>query len=311
MRYWWVNQNATFRHEVPGGFLWSPKHKSNGHRNHYYETMLEAQPGDVVFSFAQTEIKAIGVVRRSAIETPKPDFGTAGQNWSNTGWFLEVEFQVLEHPFRPKDYIEQIRSFLPKQYSPLISESGNGIQSVYLTEIPKAMAEILEILSRQDLARLRTDLSDVNDEESEEIIKFEISARNLEGDLEQVQLVKARRGQGIFRANVRLYETECRITHVRTAKHLRASHIKPWSKSSDAEKLHGANGLLLAPHVDHLFDRGFISFSNKGDLIASPKLNPRVLEKWSIALPQNVGKFHTDQEPYLEYHRDVVLPSAV
>jgi hypothetical protein len=25
MRYWWVNQNQTFRHEVDGGYLWSPK----------------------------------------------------------------------------------------------------------------------------------------------------------------------------------------------------------------------------------------------------------------------------------------------
>jgi hypothetical protein len=24
MRYWWVNQNQTYRHEVQGGYLWSP-----------------------------------------------------------------------------------------------------------------------------------------------------------------------------------------------------------------------------------------------------------------------------------------------
>ena len=25
MRYWWVNQNQTFRQEIEGGYLWSPK----------------------------------------------------------------------------------------------------------------------------------------------------------------------------------------------------------------------------------------------------------------------------------------------
>ena len=25
MRYWWVNQNQTYQHEVAGGYLWSPK----------------------------------------------------------------------------------------------------------------------------------------------------------------------------------------------------------------------------------------------------------------------------------------------
>lgn len=25
MRFWWVNQNQTYRHEIQGGYLWSPK----------------------------------------------------------------------------------------------------------------------------------------------------------------------------------------------------------------------------------------------------------------------------------------------
>ncbi len=33
MRYWWVNQNQTYEHEVHGGYLWSPKRNSNGSRN--------------------------------------------------------------------------------------------------------------------------------------------------------------------------------------------------------------------------------------------------------------------------------------
>jgi len=39
MRYWWVNQNQTFRHEVEGGYLWSPKRNANGARNPFYESM--------------------------------------------------------------------------------------------------------------------------------------------------------------------------------------------------------------------------------------------------------------------------------
>jgi putative restriction endonuclease len=51
MRYWWVNQNQTFRHELAGGYLWSPKRNANGARNPFYESMREASPGDIVFSF--------------------------------------------------------------------------------------------------------------------------------------------------------------------------------------------------------------------------------------------------------------------
>ena len=82
MRYWWVNQNQTYRAEVRGSFMWSPKLNANGARNQFYENMREVSPGDVVFSFCDTRIKALGVVTGGAQTGPKPDFGAAGSNWS-------------------------------------------------------------------------------------------------------------------------------------------------------------------------------------------------------------------------------------
>ena len=46
MRYWWVNQNQTYHHEVQGGYLWSPKRNANGARNPFYESMREVAPGE-------------------------------------------------------------------------------------------------------------------------------------------------------------------------------------------------------------------------------------------------------------------------
>jgi hypothetical protein len=60
MRYWWVNQNQTFRHELSGGYLWSPKRNANGARNPFYESMREVSPGDAIFSFVDTRIAAMG-----------------------------------------------------------------------------------------------------------------------------------------------------------------------------------------------------------------------------------------------------------
>ena len=54
MRYWWVNQNQTYRHEVQGGYLWLPKRNANGARNPFYESMREVAPGDLIFSFMQS-----------------------------------------------------------------------------------------------------------------------------------------------------------------------------------------------------------------------------------------------------------------
>ena len=142
MGYWWVNQNQTYRAEVRGGFMWSPKRNANGARNQFYENMRSVAPGDVIFSFCDTRIKAIGVVIGCAETGPKPDFGLVGMNWSEEGWFVPVDYCGLEQQIRPKDHIEILRPFLPSKYSPL-QMSGDGLQSVYLAELPEGLAQAL------------------------------------------------------------------------------------------------------------------------------------------------------------------------
>jgi putative restriction endonuclease len=306
MRYWWVNQNQTYEFEVQGGFLWSPKTRADGGQNYFYRTMVQVSPGDLVYSYCDTYIKAIGIVQRSAVTAPKPNFRTAGSNWSSEGWYVEVEFEEIENPIRPKDFIDQIRPLLSKKYSPL-QENGNGLQGVYLTEISKDFGDLLSLLAKVNLPEISTSLAPLPEDESEYEVKLEIEARKLEGDLEKIQLTKSRRGQGIFKANVRLIEHECRITGVRNMRHLRASHIKPWASSDNEEKLDGFNGLLLSPHIDHLFDRGYISFEDSGKLLVSSELNPVILEKWAIKRDHTSSRFRTEQVKYLEFHRDIIF----
>ena len=102
MGYWWVNQNQTYRAEVRGGFMWSPKRNANGARNQFYENMRSVAPGDVIFSFCDTRIKAIGVVIGCAETGPKPDFGLVGMNWSEEGWFVPVDYCGLEQQIPSK-----------------------------------------------------------------------------------------------------------------------------------------------------------------------------------------------------------------
>ncbi len=137
MRYWWVNQNQTFRHEIEGGYLWSPKRNANGARNPFYEAMREVAPGDLIFSFMDTRILAIGIAQSYCWESPKPlEFGTAGEYWENIGWRVKVDFTKLANKIRPKDHIDILRPLLPQKYSPL-QPNGNGLQSVYLTAVPE------------------------------------------------------------------------------------------------------------------------------------------------------------------------------
>jgi len=144
-------------------------------------------------------------------------------------------------------------------------------------------------------------------DEIEDAIQEEIEQRTDVGPIEKLDLVKSRRGQGVYRENLEKIERCCRVTGVLDRRQLRASHIKPWYECDDREKLDGSNGLLLSPHVDHLFERGYISFSDTGELLVSRSLNPEVLRSWGITVPCNVGSFRPEQCRYLDYHRKTVF----
>lgn len=132
------------------------------------------------------------------------------------------------------------------------------------------------------------------------------SAINDSGTTEKESLIKARIGQGVFRERVLKIEPSCRLTGVSDARFLRASHIKPWVHSTDAERLDGSNGLMLAPHVDHLFDLGFISFKQSGELLVAKGIED-LLEIWQLPRKALGEKFSDHQERYLAFHRQRIF----
>jgi putative restriction endonuclease len=321
MRYWWVNQNQTFRQEIAGAYLWSPKRNANGARNPFYESMREVSPGDLIFSFVNTRVAAIGIAKSYCWECPKPtEFGSAGRNWENIGWRVNVSFTGLLNKIRPKDHMGVLRAVLPDRYSPL-QRNGNGIQSIYLTELSQDFAEVLGGLIGEEARSLigvaRTDPSienpriaggddlDVWERTLEEQVQTDASIK----ETDREAIVRARRGQGLFKQRVLQIETHCRITGVDNLSHLLASHCKPWRDSSNEERLNGENGLLLTPSIDHLFDRGFIGFEDAGNLIISPVAHKPSLQRMGVETDRlmNVGTFTEGQRQFLEFHRNAVL----
>lgn len=307
MAYWWVNQNQTYAHEYGGGYMWSPKTRADGARNQFYANMMLVEPGDIVFSYSKTRIQAIGVAQSAAYTADKPKiFGQTGGNWNTDGWMVDVHYESLDSPIRPKDFMDSIGPLLPVKYSPL-QKTGDGIQSVYLAAVPDALGVVLmQLTNAPELKAPVWDLSQLAFNEDEQSV---IADRTLQ-ETEKATLVLARRGQGEFRARVKLLERECRVTHVAAAELLIASHIKPWKLSDNQEKLDGNNGLFLSPHIDKLFDKGFITFTHNGKMLVSPVLSPEVLSYWAIDPQQNYGRFNSDQAYFLQHHNDSTFKAA-
>lgn len=312
-RYWWVNHKQTSRHEIGGEFLWSPKQNKNGAYNQFYRNMREASPGDYVLSFADATISFLGTVTDFAITTAKPpEFGKAGASWAAEGWYLPVSWSRLEVPVKPKQFIDELAPLLPLKYSPLKATGGGN--EVYLTEIDFSLFQM--VMSKAgldlDLAFATPELATIFGELSEQL--DEAVARQIEISpalslTEMSQVIKARRGQGLFRSNVQRMENGCRLTGIDSPYLLVASHIKPWrSCANSAERLDGNNGLMLTPHVDLLFDRGLISFSNSGDLLVSKKMNPADMRRLGLNEQAFIPRaFSENQCHYLSYHRSSVF----
>ncbi len=321
MRFWWVNQNQTFEQEFNGGYLWSPKRKQTGARNPFYDSMREVAPGDVVFSFCNQEIAAISVAQSYCYECPKPEeFGNIGPNWHPTaGWRVDVAYRTPYKRVRPKEHMKILGPLLPEKYSPLRS-TGVGLQGVYLASVSRPFAEALagligveaqELVSAAEapvaLSPMVTGAARI--EEWEDHLQEQLDRNSKIKETEKTALIRARRGQGIFKQNVMILEKACRITKVENHIHLIGSHIKPWRDSNNDERLDGENGLLLTPSIDHLFDQGFISFENNGRVLVSPVADPMSLNRMGVRTEEdiNVGDFSSGQKRYLEFHRESVF----
>lgn len=310
VRYWWVSQNKTFTHEVGGGYLWSPITNNRGKRVAAYDFMTEVQPGDVVFSFANTYIQAIGVAYGEAIEAEKPPaFGKAGDSWAQVGWKVPVDFVRLDAPIQPKNHMNILGPVLPAKYSP-IRVDGTGNQQ-YFFPVPEDMAfTLLNLLGNPrlpDPGELIPPIDALSLTRDDQDIVVEPTLT----DTEKSTLIQARRGQGLFRSRVRVFEPVCRVTGVSADELLIASHIKPWKASNNQERLDGNNGLFLSPHVDKLFDAGFISFTRKGHMLVSSQLDGDVLPKWSIDPTTHYPALSDAQDYFMDYHREERFREAV
>ncbi|MCA6924799.1 HNH endonuclease [Pectobacterium versatile] len=139
-------------------------------------------------------------------------------------------------------------------------------------------------------------------EEINEDIK-EIESNVTISETTKKQLINARLGQGDFRNKVLTNYPECPITGVSLPSLLKASHIKPWRISNNKERLDPYNGIMLSPHIDALFDKGYISFADDGSMLIR---NDFIIinEIKLLNVPCDIKiEINENSKKYLDWHR--------
>lgn len=128
-------------------------------------------------------------------------------------------------------------------------------------------------------------------------------------DTERATIVKARVGQGPFRDALIERWGGCSVTRYLRPEFCVASHIKPWRDCESAkERVSAANGLLLIPNLDMLFDGGYIGFDEHFKIIISPKLAPGFEAALGVNRQMRLGQAAgADNLPFLAWHRERVF----
>ena len=219
---------------------------------------------------------------------PKIHFANCGQLNKRPGRTTRKYFKVCSNS------IEELEQWSWTQYQKGLTLCGTckkkGLLVAWCAEIPNFQAA--------SALSLKSDI--------DELEKCLASKTDPEKRTEIETLIKARLGQGIFRQNVLEQYPSCPLTGLDIQPLLIASHIKPWSVCNNNERLDPFNGLMLAPHIDALFDKGLITFDTDGTIKISPKIDPKNQKRLGISSSMKL-KIRSKSKKYFEYHRSHVF----
>ena len=216
----------------------------------------------------------------------------------------------LRRKYDAKKVASLIRSN-PMKYWGKFSRVDSGVFCFELSIPQHKRQEVYEKTRFECIKRIEKELGfkidtmvNLNDEYK---FRYDESKNMYIAESERQGYVKQRLVQGKFRNRLLERYGDCIICGIENKKLLVASHIKPWRKSSNIERVDVNNGLLLCPNHDKLFDNGWISFNGEGTLILSPRLNEyRDNEKLRIESGMTFD-FSLENYKYLDYHRSEVF----
>lgn len=141
---------------------------------------------------------------------------------------------------------------------------------------------------------------------------FEGRTASLPRSTEVERWVVERVGQDVFRGGLLDYwEGRCAVTGLGVPELLRASHIKPWADcASDAERLDVFNGLLLAAHLDTVFDQGLVTFSDAGEILFAEAFPADARALLGVHAGMRLRRVEPPHRAYLPWHRARVFRRA-
>lgn len=125
-------------------------------------------------------------------------------------------------------------------------------------------------------------------------------------ETEKITYIKARIGHSKLKEILIKKHRCCKICGLSDERFLVASHIKPWSKSNNQERLDLNNVLLLCPHHDSAFDKGYITFDQDGMILISSELTLKTRSLLNLNTEKKI-ELTEKQSEYMRWHKENIF----
>lgn len=262
MNFYWVNVGKTIKEVLNGNFLWAPEasrtKSGQTKRLDHWDNVANVQAGDLIFCCHDQTITHVAEATRNAYQATRPATRSFSE-WADLGNRVDVDLTSLPTPIRRDDIADDFIALYDSHCHPRIFTKDATLKQIYMARLPKDAGVYL--------------LETAHLVEGFELALVDNESHGTLSTTTRETIVKARVGQGKFRTDLlQKWGNQCSLTGLSNAGLLIASHIHAWSLSNNDERIDPENGLLLAPHIDRLFDRGLISFDDGGRLLIGSSL---------------------------------------
>lgn len=296
MAFYWVNLGKTHQEVQQGKFLWAPEsfktNKGTIVRPAHWENVAQVKRGDIIFCSFDQHVHWIAEATQDAYTAERPP-SRSFREWNPAGHRIDVRLTPIPEPLYVPTFARTFRTQFGSRTTPTVVNQEDGLNQIYMARLPADAG--LYLLDRSELSAIFVPRFVDEGAHGKKVSQTTRDA-----------VVQARVGQGPFRkALLQRWNNQCALTGLSHPELLIASHIEPWSLCDNRARLDPDNGLLLAAHIDRLFDRGLVSFDDQGRLLIGDQISPADQQILGIAPKQKLQALTVGNQQYLARHREM------
>jgi hypothetical protein len=289
MAYWWITHGKTWREELNGGYLWAPLHDQGGSSRYYHRNVDAINAGDVIFSYANGRLRAVGVATSDGFVAKKPS--ELGGYWPDAGSMARVHFSEFS-----KGVSLEAMGSLAADLSTLLRgplDTNRRAKQGYAFSISPRHGRRLIALLRSLFPSICL----------ERIIIRSAPSAAIRAQLRASLTIAGEYGASALAR----WDGRCPLTGLDDRRLLSFVQMRPWMDCNTLQRIDPVNCMPMAPHYARLFSRGLISVRGDGSIDFSSQLSSSSTQ--ALSLSTKVRMHVTDELVLrlLRYHRENVF----